>query len=278
MSFSGVKPALARSGSQISSIDVVSSSSKYNKQVKSRRHRAIVDVIVSSEKPPSTTTISASAQSVKPSVQSNNLEPLKQHAKHLVDMEISSSIQEISSSWDSLAKSLQGAKLDTLIMLMATGAVIPLAKELGISPIIGFMLAGTVLGPNSLNWIKDVHMIDILGELGIVFFLFEMGLELSLSRLKKMRKDVFGLGTSQFLLSSCVGTLVALVCGLTPAAAVTIGGSLALSSSAFTLQVGKKIMLCVYIVCYMHGILYALYVYEYDPLTLLSPPPSSFPL
>jgi monovalent cation:H+ antiporter-2, CPA2 family len=82
-------------------------------------------------------------------------------------------------------------------------------------------------------------MIDALGELGIVFFLFEMGLELSLDRLTAMRKDVFGLGSSQFPVTSAVGTLVARLCGMTLPAAVTIGSSLALSSSAFVLQLLK---------------------------------------
>lgn len=90
-----------------------------------------------------------------------------------------------------------------------------------------------------LNWVRDVHTIDILGELGIVFFLFEMGLELSLERLKKMKNDVFGLGTSQFLLTAAAGTGIGLAAGLPAGAAVTIGGSLSLSSSAFVLQLLK---------------------------------------
>lgn len=107
------------------------------------------------------------------------------------------------------------------------------------SSILGFLFFGTVLGPNGLNWLKDVHMIDVLGELGIVFFLFEIGLELSLERLMAMKKDVFGLGTSQFVLTSALGTLIGRLCGLPTAAAVTIGGSLSLSSSAFVLQLLK---------------------------------------
>jgi len=98
---------------------------------------------------------------------------------------------------------------------------------------------GTMLGPNGLSWFRDVHMVDMLGELGIVFFLFEMGLELSLERLKAMRKDVFGLGSSQFLLTAAAGTGLSMACGLPTAAAVTIGGSLSLSSSAFVLQLLK---------------------------------------
>ena len=90
-----------------------------------------------------------------------------------------------------------------------------------------------------MQWIHDEHTIDMLGDLGIVFFLFEMGLELSIARLKSMKKDVFGLGTSQFLITSVAGAGIATACGLPTAAAVTIGGSIALSSSAFVLQLLK---------------------------------------
>ncbi|RYH30454.1 potassium transporter KefB [archaeon] len=147
--------------------------------------------------------------------------------------------REVEQSWKQLLTSLEGAKLDSLIMLIATSLVIPLFKHFNTSPIVGFLLTGTLLGPGGLNWVRDVHMIDTLGELGIVFFLFEMGLELSLDRLKAMRKDVFGLGTSQFLLTSAAITLAALKSGLPLPAAFTIGGSLALSSSAFVLQLLK---------------------------------------
>eukprot|EP00981_Chlorochromonas_danica_P007235 scaffold1618_cov158-Ochromonas_danica.AAC.19 len=147
--------------------------------------------------------------------------------------------QEVQRSWYQLRKSLQGAKLDSLIMLMATSAVIPLFKKLNTSPIVGFLLTGTLIGPQGLNWVKDLHTIDSLGELGIVFFLFEMGLELSLERLKAMRRDVFGLGTSQFLLTTASITLAGMAFGLSLPAAVTVGGSLALSSSAFVLQLLK---------------------------------------
>ena len=99
---------------------------------------------------------------------------------------------------------------------------------------------GTVLGPNGLNWFRDVHMIDMLGELGIVFFLFEIGLELSLERLMAMKRDVFGLGTAQFMGTAAAISLVSkTVFRLPTAAAVTIGGSMALSSSAFVLQLLK---------------------------------------
>ena len=146
---------------------------------------------------------------------------------------------EVEKTFRSLFTSLQGAKLDTLLLLIVTSAVIPIFKYYNTSSILGFLLFGTVLGPNCLNWLKDVHMIDMLGELGIVFFLFEIGLELSLERLVSMKKDVFGLGTSQFVLTSAAGAAISRAFGLSTAAAVTIGGSMALSSSAFVLQLLK---------------------------------------
>mmetsp|Transcript_16835 Transcript_16835/g.37918 ORF Transcript_16835/g.37918 Transcript_16835/m.37918 type:complete len:905 (+) Transcript_16835:175-2889(+) len=148
-------------------------------------------------------------------------------------------LKEMIRSWKKLERSLHGPKQDTLIMLIATSIIIPLFTSLETSPIVGFMLLGTLLGPSALNWVKDVHMVDKLGELGIVFFLFEMGLELSLDRLKAMRKDVFGIGIGQFLLTMLAGTGISLACGVAPTAAVTIGGSLSLSSSAFVLQLLK---------------------------------------
>lgn len=148
-------------------------------------------------------------------------------------------VEEVEKSLTRLASSLEGVKLDSLIMLLANSAVVPIFTSLKLSPIIGFLLTGTLLGPYGLNWVKDLHLIDVLGELGIVIFLFEMGLELSIDRLKAMRKDVFGLGSSQFLVTSAVGALAAKSFGLSNPAAVTIGGSLALSSSAFVLQLLK---------------------------------------
>ena len=122
---------------------------------------------------------------------------------------------------------------------MVTSAVIPVLKHFNMSPILGFLLMGTILGPSCLGCIHDIHTIDALGELGIVFFLFEMGLELSISRLNALKKDVFGLGTSQFLVTAALASAISMACGLPTAAAVTIGGSLALSSSAFVLQLLK---------------------------------------
>lgn len=153
-------------------------------------------------------------------------------------------IEEGKQTLQRLSQSLQGAKLDALILFIATAVVTPLFKAMKKSPILGFLLTGTLLGPNGLNWLGDIHRIDMLGELGVVFFLFEMGLDLSFDRLRSMRKDVFGLGSSTFLLSTVVGTMVCRHLGASIATAITIASSLSLSSSAFVLQLlrDKKAM------------------------------------
>ena len=139
-----------------------------------------------------------------------------------------------------LRKYMAGPKSDTLFLLMATALITPLCKMAGTSPILGFLASGMLLGPNGLGVISGIHTTETLAELGIVFFLFEMGIELSVERLKSMKKDVFGLGLSQYLISACALGLVAkVVGGLLGPAAVVVGGALSLSSSAFVLQLIK---------------------------------------
>ena len=139
-----------------------------------------------------------------------------------------------------LRKYMSGPKSDTLFLLMATALITPLCKMVGTSPILGFLASGMLLGPNGLGVISGIHTTETLAELGIVFFLFEMGIELSVERLKSMKKDVFGLGLSQYMISACALGLVAkVVGGLSGPASVVVGGALSLSSSAFVLQLIK---------------------------------------
>jgi CPA2 family monovalent cation:H+ antiporter-2 len=134
---------------------------------------------------------------------------------------------------------MKGPRSDTLLLLLATAVITPLCKMFGTSPILGFLASGMVLGPNGLGLISDIHTTETLAELGIVFFLFEMGIELSIERLISMKRDVFGLGLSQFLCSAVAIAGVGKVLGLPANALVVLGGGLALSSSAFVLQLLK---------------------------------------
>jgi len=97
------------------------------------------------------------------------------------------------------------------------------------------------LGPNGIKGglISDVHRTEMLAELGIVFFLFEMGLHINFDTLMSMKNDVFGLGLAQVLLTAGSVALIASMSNMSSAAMIVLGGGIALSSSAFVLQLLK---------------------------------------
>jgi len=125
---------------------------------------------------------------------------------------------------------------DALILLLATVFVVPLMRKFNTSPILGFLAAGLFLGPNGFGLIHRIGASKTLAEFGVVFFLFEMGLELSLSRLKSLGMDVFGLGSLQWLITGIILALISLINNAPIEIAIVIGFGLALSSSAFVLQ------------------------------------------
>ncbi|MEW5319391.1 MAG: hypothetical protein WDW38_010547 [Sanguina aurantia] len=145
--------------------------------------------------------------------------------------------------------------LDFLTFLGATVLVIPVFKSLKISPVLGFLFSGLVL--QQLGLFQDLAEIEKLSELGVLFLLFEMGLELSLDRLKALAKYAFGMGSLQILICVSIFTFFALPAGtglgtqfLTTVAgsqldlvsirtvneAIVIAAALSMSSSAFVLQ------------------------------------------
>lgn len=130
---------------------------------------------------------------------------------------------------------------EALELLAATTFVIPLFRRFKLSPILGFLVAGVVLGPHGLRLIKDVEDITELAEFGVLFLLFEMGLQLNIDRLRKLRKYAFGMGFLQVSLSSAILGLGAYGMGASLPEAAVIGTALSLSSSAFILQLlGEK--------------------------------------
>ncbi|XP_022726853.1 K(+) efflux antiporter 3, chloroplastic-like isoform X3 [Durio zibethinus] len=145
--------------------------------------------------------------------------------------------------------------LDTLTFLAVTVMVVPVFKIIRASPILGFFFAGVVL--NQFALIRNLTDVKILSEWGILFLLFEMGLELSLARLKALAKFAFGMGLTQVFLSTlafsafelppngAIGTRILeflfhsrpdLVNIRSIDEAIVIGAALSLSSSAFVLQ------------------------------------------
>ena len=150
-------------------------------------------------------------------------------------------ILAVVSALKGLSSYMQGPKADTMLLLLTTALNTPLSKMIGASPILGYLFLGLLFGPNGMSLVNDIHTTELLADIGIVFFLFEMGIHLDFKTLMSMRRDVFGLGGSQFLITAAV---VAAICkfgfGLSTAAQIVVGGGLALSSSAFVLQLLKE--------------------------------------
>lgn len=130
-----------------------------------------------------------------------------------------------------------GGFTEALEFLAATTLVIPIFRRLKLSPILGFLLAGVVLGPHGFRLVKDVDEISDIADFGVLFLLFEMGLELSLDRLRKLRKYAFGMGALQVTVTAVVLGLGAYAMGGSIAESAVIGSALSLSSSAFILQI-----------------------------------------
>mgnify|MGYP003605866535 CR=1 FL=1 len=125
-----------------------------------------------------------------------------------------------------------------LVLLLATVVIVPLTRRLRLGAVLGFLLAGMLLGPQVLGLMTDTSGIETLSELGVVLMLFVIGLELSPQRLWVMRRAVFGTGLVQVLACGlAIGALAWAGLGLPRNAAVIVGGSLALSSTAFGLQI-----------------------------------------
>jgi|APTNR8051073442_1049403.scaffolds.fasta_scaffold01735_6 monovalent cation:proton antiporter-2 (CPA2) family protein len=122
------------------------------------------------------------------------------------------------------------------ILLAAAVVAVPLARRAGLGPVLGYLAAGAVIGPQVLALITDVDAIFHFAELGVVLLLFIIGLELQPSRLWTMRRAVFGLGTLQILLTAGVFAAIGAALGLAIEAAVIVGLTLALSSTALALQ------------------------------------------
>ncbi|MHB9797395.1 monovalent cation:proton antiporter-2 (CPA2) family protein [Pseudomonas sp. MT3] len=126
----------------------------------------------------------------------------------------------------------------TVIFLLAVVILVPLAQRLKLGAVPGYLLAGILIGPSLLGLVSNPQNVGRLSEMGVVMLLFIIGLELSPRRLWMMRRSLFGVGSLQVGLTAVVlGLLAYLLFGQSPAAALVLGVGLALSSTAFGLQV-----------------------------------------
>jgi CPA2 family monovalent cation:H+ antiporter-2 len=138
---------------------------------------------------------------------------------------------------------------EAIVFLVAAGVVVPLLHRLRVSPVLGYLIVGGVIGPFGLGLlapevpalgavvIADLDGVKALAELGVLFLLFTIGLELSLDRLWAMRRLVFGLGSLQVLITGAVIGAIAWRFGNSVPASIVLGACLALSSTAIVLQI-----------------------------------------
>lgn len=131
---------------------------------------------------------------------------------------------------------MDGFFIQAFIYLLAAVISVPIAKRLGLGSVLGYLVAGVLIGPFVLNLAGDTEHIMRFAEFGVVMMLFLIGLELQPSKLWKMRHSLFGLGLAQVLGTTAVVAAIALAAGFSWQMAVAIGLVLAMSSTAIVLQ------------------------------------------
>ena len=121
---------------------------------------------------------------------------------------------------------------DGLTLLALSVLVVWFLKRLKLPAILGYLFVGVLVGPYALGWLPEGDSIQLLAEIGVVFLLFMIGLEFSISKLIAMKTTVFGLGSIQVIISTLSGGTIAWLTGIEWHAAMIVGGALALSSTA----------------------------------------------
>ena len=128
-----------------------------------------------------------------------------------------------------------------MLLLLGSAGLVVLCHRLGLSSIVGYLLAGLAFGPWGLGQLGDTGAIRVLAEVGVVLLMFTIGLEFSLPRLLAARRLVLGLGGSQVALTTAVFAGGFILAGVSPAFAVILGGAFAMSSTAIALkQLGEQ--------------------------------------
>ncbi|HBQ7847996.1 TPA: glutathione-regulated potassium-efflux system protein KefB [Klebsiella aerogenes] len=127
-----------------------------------------------------------------------------------------------------------------VLFLFAAVVAVPLAARLGIGAVLGYLLAGIAIGPWGLGFISDVDEILHFSELGVVFLMFIIGLELNPAKLWQLRNSIFGVGAAQVLFSAAILGGLLVVTGFSWQAAVVGGIGLAMSSTAMALQLMRE--------------------------------------
>ncbi|MFZ5834367.1 MAG: monovalent cation:proton antiporter-2 (CPA2) family protein [Pseudomonadota bacterium] len=125
---------------------------------------------------------------------------------------------------------------EVIVFLLSAVLVVPVFRRLKTSPVLGYLLVGAVIGPFGLKAISDVEGARLLGEFGVIFLLFTIGLDLSLERLGGMSRLIFGLGGAQVICTGLIIGGIAWAWGNPLQVAIILGACLALSSTAIITQ------------------------------------------
>lgn len=132
---------------------------------------------------------------------------------------------------------MHGFLWSALLFLLAAVIVVPISKRLGLGAVLGYLIAGILIGPSCFQLVTNVEDILHFSELGVVLLLFLIGLELEPRKLWQMRLPIFGLGTMQVLLTMALFAGVFRLLGFTLAESLVVGMGFSLSSTALVLQV-----------------------------------------
>ena len=135
-----------------------------------------------------------------------------------------------------LATMVHDSLTTVLALLLASVLVVTAARRLGLSPVLGYLCVGLLVGPYALGVMTDTTQTRLLAEIGVVFLLFTLGLEFSWARMVAMRREVFGLGALQVTLTLTVFALIGRAMGMSWLVAITVGGALAMSSTAIVIR------------------------------------------
>lgn len=119
-----------------------------------------------------------------------------------------------------------------LIILASSLVVIALFRRLRLPPVLGYLCVGLLVGPSAFDWVNESEHLPDVAELGVVFLLFSLGLEFSLSKMIALRQVVFRLGSQQVLISTALLGLLLIVLGMPVTPALLLGAGLSLSSTA----------------------------------------------
>ena len=126
--------------------------------------------------------------------------------------------------------------LPVVLLLGLAVVTVSVSRRLNFPPILSYIIVGIIVGPFGFAFIEKQESITLLAELGIVFLLFSIGLEFSLSQMIAMRKLVFGLGGAQVIATFVVAYGVCTLFGLDPTTSIIIAAAFSLSSTAIVIK------------------------------------------